>query len=593
MVRQIPLFALAAGSIFFAQCKAKEDAFFGRYFTCDSRSAENSCGTTRAGAPMTCFAGTAYGASDFCAEPCDANRSDPRFTCRDGASLQVCDAQSHASTCPQGLRCSGTGSGQGLCVLPCADASRCGNARIALEAGPETLPEAGVPLDADASIAPDALVLCSGAIDPCRAAGSDKPRVCVSTTAFGGDDFCAETCDPAVPPADPDQYRCIDTGALLMRCHPNGKDAAAGCPSGLHCFRTDLLGNEGLCLNMPVCSENKDCMGSSHTTCAATLLGGAAASMASGALLDHLNCVTTKCGGLQSMCGTTEGCLGAQYASALADICVPRCDANQRCPPDFSCGLAVSGPGASDLCFPGVPGGRCNGNSDHCVVGSCEDAGAGFSVCTLPCPSDAFCQNLNTSGDPFVCVNGGGPHPHCVTPRPFHGANCFDNSQCNVERGELCFQFDPMQFTTGHGECRLPCKNDGTCEPQGGLPFTCLFDGAGGCYPGVLGLACILPSECISGLSCQDVLPELDDDPDAMAGSRICTVSCAIDGGTDSDGDALCDDPHTIAQGGYCGRGTCRFPRPSGRHCDRPEQCRPALCDPTTNTCVARTTSAP
>jgi hypothetical protein len=245
----------------------------------------------------------------------------------------------------------------------------------------------------------------------------------------------------------------------------------------------------------------------------------------------------------------------------------------------------VSGLGSQDLCLPGVPGARCGGS--NCLLGSCEATGAGFSVCTQPCSSDELCAPFSTGGDPFVCVEWGGSDPHCVTSRPFNGANCEYSGQCRADLNQFCSQFDQFGSTIDPGECRVPCKSDGTCDPQGGLPFTCLLGGAGGCYPGTLGLACKLASECMRGLTCQDVEADLDLDAGVTSGSRICTARCAVDGGTDADGDALCNDPRSIVRGGYCARGTCRLPRGAGLPCDRDPQCVvSAHCDTNTHRCV-------
>lgn len=584
MVRQIRLFALALATISFAQCKAKEDDFFGRTFSCDSRASANTCGTDRAGTPMICFPGSQIGGSDFCAPACDPTRQDARFTCQNTASVQVCDLSSRSPLCPSGFVCRDAGAGQGVCVLPCAPDTHCTDP----DAGPEALRDGSVTPDADAAIGAKTsvdigdVVLCSGSNDTCQASGDGKPMVCVQGSSLGGQDFCAEACVPGTSVEDPTHYRCVDQGALLRRCKPSTYPApAADCPRGLNCFRTNLLADEGVCLRMPVCTTNDDC--ADGRKCAATLLGSAAAQAVPSADLDHLNCMIDKCTTLKTPCGTGEGCLGTQYAGELADLCVPRC-VSGSCPPNFSCATVVSGPGAQDLCLPGVPGARCSGS--NCVVGSCEASGAGFSICTTPCSSDDLCARYSTSGDPFVCVDWGGPYPHCVTPRPFNGANCQYSSQCRLDLSQFCSQYEASGFTSGHGECRVTCKSDGTCDPQGGLPFACLFGGAGGCFPANLGVSCKLGSPCISGLSCQEVLPELDLDAGTTS-SPICTTSCAVEGGTDADGDPLCNNPKSTAQGGFCARGTCRLPRLTGLPCERSAQCF-GICDTMMGMCVDR-----
>jgi hypothetical protein len=280
------------------------------------------------------------------------------------------------------------------------------------------------------------------------------------------------------------------------------------------------------------------------------------------------------------MCGDLEGCLATQYGSPLADICVPTCDTNLRCPPNFSCAITASGAGSRRVCLPGVPGERCDGA--HCVIGACEDTGADFSVCTLPCSGDAFCAILSTTTDPFMCVEGGGRR-HCVTPQSFYGPNCSSQDQCNGARNEFCSFYDLFGFMPDHGDCRVHCNPDGTCDPRGGMAYACLQDGEGGCFPGILGVPCKQQSECIAGLTCQDVPPE----PEVPgANLRICTLPCSVDGGTDADGDHICTDRQTVARNGYCGGGTCRLVRAPNLPCDRDAQCQSHRCDIVNRVCA-------
>src|SRR6185295_13530953 len=78
----------AAGA---ARCKAKADEFYRAVYRCDPDAGADSCGTTRAGAPMLCFAASQLGSIDYCAEPCDADASSDGFTCQSSARVQVCD----------------------------------------------------------------------------------------------------------------------------------------------------------------------------------------------------------------------------------------------------------------------------------------------------------------------------------------------------------------------------------------------------------------------------------------------------------------------------------------------------------------------
>ena len=102
-------------------------------------------------------------------------------------------------------------------------------------------------------------------------------------------------------------------------------------------------------------------------------------------LTDNLHCLQSGCMTTGTDCPPGETCLPVALPyNAVPDICVPNCDGNLRCPPNFVCSRAVSGPAAPLVCIPGLPGSRCAGPQD-CLVGDCEDTEAGFSVCTTPC----------------------------------------------------------------------------------------------------------------------------------------------------------------------------------------------------------------
>src|SRR5438046_2934088 len=58
---------------------------------------------------------------------------------------------------------------------------------------------------------------------------------------LGAPDFCAPSCEPGSAPAG---TVCTDS-SLLDKCSPS---ASGGCPAGMNCIRTDLLGDDGVCL---------------------------------------------------------------------------------------------------------------------------------------------------------------------------------------------------------------------------------------------------------------------------------------------------------------------------------------------------------
>jgi hypothetical protein len=421
----------------------------------------------------------------------------------------------------------------------------------------------------------------------CGTSRSGAQMICFNGRLHGASHgFCAEACDPSVGAADADHV-CVAMGALLARCHPHATDDdQADCPSGLNCYRTSLLAPEGVCMDVPVCGPNSPCKDPYYSSCPADSIAGGAAALLQ---LDHLNCAHRGCrtGDQNSACLNGEGCLGNFYGTTLADMCVPLCDPDMRCPPNYSCLRATSGPAAPDLCNPGIVGNRCDDQS--CVIGTCDDSGAGFDVCAIPCQSDQDCQLVDGVGFRFSCVDSGTVR-HCVTTVPFHGAACLKDDDCRRDLGELCFfrnvtgATDPGGTT---GECRLPCKPDGTCDPRGGLPHTCLGD-AGGCFPGELGAPCTLASECVDWLMCADV-PLDGPGVDAGAGTtRICTVPCDSAAAGPAAADERCDTFTSVHNGVvYCGAGFCRQPtRKVGDGCDRDLECISGRCDPVDQVCL-------
>jgi len=555
-------------------CHAREDEFYAKIYPCDPTGPADSCGTSKSGAPMVCFPAKqlGLGSMDFCAEQCDVSGPiDDNFVCSQSARLQKCDPSSSSSGCPSAMGCADV-DGDGLC-MPC-QGTGCPTVKTVPDGSTGSL--SGIACDSD---------------HPCGRTSSGKTAICYSVASLGGSDFCAEACNLGQPLDDPMHFTCTEPGALLRRCSPNDQPDQADCPEDFACYRTRLSDNEGVCLyKMHVCASDNDCRSNTNdgtTTCASTLVGTIfegtllPISLVPGIHLDHLNCVKRYCARNDSKCPQSQGCLGLEYAVPYADFCVPLCGGVSQCPPNYSCSLGTSGPGSPALCLPGIVGVRCKG--EHCVSGQCEDTGAGFSVCATPCKSEADCTLLSSASDTFVCVSGGG-FQHCVAPRPFHGANCYKTTDCDM--GQTCIFLDGLgEITsgTGHGECRVPCKDDGTCDPRGGLPHTCVGkrgipdDRSGGCFPGEMGMGCQLETECIAGLSCLAVPPE----PNYVFHDKLCTIPCGVDGGTDADADPQCDVPTAINHGGYCGNGFCRARRMPGQPCDRDVQCRNMRCDGT------------
>jgi hypothetical protein len=406
--------------------------------------------------------------------------------------------------------------------------------------------------------------------DECGTTRSGEPLVCYDATPLGGQPVCTEVCRQGETEGVHDGYACLASGIRLKTCRPQGgkTDPTWACPPGLNCLRTDLFSDEGVCMSVRVCNADSDCAGGDQAKrkCAGALLKETYPTAP--IFTDSLQCMQDRCQSVGGSCPPGESCLAAIAAttSDIPDICVPNCDANMHCPPNFVCSREVSGPGAPRACVPGLPGNRCTSSLD-CVLGDCTDTGEGFSLCTTPCLAASWCIPLFDAVETFECVpNLDGSGKHCVSTRPFGGAPCEKPADCPPD-GSFCSTYSPYGMQTG-GECRLPCDSAGRCRARGGIPHVCLAGGEGGCYPGRFALPCHDSSECMTDFSCL-ATPE-DPELGAAAGT-ICTIPCTSDDDCDAD-------PYTLHDA-YCSAGFCRLAAGPGQPCTRDQHCRTRMCD--------------
>jgi hypothetical protein len=406
-------------------------------------------------------------------------------------------------------------------------------------------------------------------VEDCGTGRSGQALTCYDARQLGGQSVCSEICGDGESEGAHDGYACLASRVRLKLCRPAASktNPALGCPAGLNCLRTDLIRDEGLCMAVPVCTEDADCAGdAARRKCAGTLLRENYPTAP--LLTDNLHCLQDSCRATLSACSPGESCLGLleETSPDAPDICAPNCDADMRCPPNFVCSREVSGTGAPRVCLPGLPGNRCTSNID-CILGDCVDTGEGFNVCTIPCINHEGCVPLITRSDAFVCVpNLADSGHHCVSQRPFSGQPCRETTDC--PDGSICYLYSPYGTQTPTGECRPPCDAEGNCRPRGGIPSVCLAGGAGGCYPGRFGLPCKDSAECMYSFSCLAV-PE-----DAELGAPaddVCTIPCAADADCDAN-------PWTLAAG-YCVDGFCRLGGGPGAPCTRDTHCRERTCD--------------
>jgi hypothetical protein len=416
--------------------------------------------------------------------------------------------------------------------------------------------------------------------------------------------YCMPTCQP-IPDPNRRDYECIETGdperpdgVRLEKCSP----ANGNCAPGFECYRTDLVLDLGVCVPFNVCTKDSECPGEDRTYCASEILNkrlstavddGAAGAGGQGlrVFTDHLVCVDQGCaprdvvtsaddpeGDMQ--CPDGEECLGETYhlsSNGLPDICVPHCDSANRCIPNYACAKDDYAKTANPLCVPGVPGVRCQKDID-CVVGGCEDTGAGFSVCTIFCNTDQDCTDALNSGPSVFRCAGARPDGEkiCLNASPFQGVQCDPNDAdpCPPEAPN-CIDFSPYNTPHSKPECRMGCSEDRPCPRRGGLGHVCLGDG--GCYPGGFGLPCRDPSECLSPFSCLDAKPT---GRQVLDGSKICSLGCH------DDSDCLAEP--VFSGSAYCEDDVCRVPAQNGRQCDRSVQCLSGHCDLSAHECKER-----
>jgi hypothetical protein len=418
-------------------------------------------------------------------------------------------------------------------------------------------------------------------MDTCGTSKTGRPMVCYSARSLDGTGFCAEACDPKDASMARSGVVCTTMtrsitdagqtalGALLTECAPSDP---ASCPEKLSCYRTALMEDKGVCLAMPVCNTNMDCLTTSHRICAADAIKSAVGPLASMLATSNLHCVAAGCKLGGTPCPIGEACIGTylSVSQQIDELCVPSCDVNKACPPNFTCLQDASwAPGAAPICFPGMLGTRC-AEADDCLLGACVDVGVEFKVCSIPCKTDDECKTLNTKSDVYYCGNG-----FCVTPRPFQGSNCGADGDCISS--QTCV-VGSIGGTQKHGECRVPCDAEGKCPSRGGLPHVCLgADHKGGCYPSTFGVPCLAQQDCRGDLEC---LEAADDprSPENDFATHICTITCTEDKDCDAD---------SWTKGlGFCRDGICRHAGGMNAPCDRNAQCSSDRCDPGTKRCT-------
>lgn len=410
------------------------------------------------------------------------------------------------------------------------------------------------------------------------ACGVDEQGVsmaCVPAYQLGGQNFCSASCDAKGPSTDGEPYTCMVTGtetvdaapgAKLTRCNP--VDGAAACKAeGLSCLRTDLHNDEGVCMTVSSCETNSECRDPTRATCMSALLLDTYGSKAQ-FKADHAYCLQTGCNASGSSCSPGESCLRKKLSQAAhpPDICVPNCDANQNCPPNYFCITALYSKASPAVCIPGLPGFRCKTKLD-CLVGDCVESGSNFKFCSIACGGDEDCAVLDSEQETFICSH---ERNYCVGSRVFIAGLCHVDSDC---RGaEIC---GFMSAGAKDGNCFLPCADDGSCQTFSNVPQMCLPQARTApsvCVPALFGNPCASDANCLGGMSCRPTGAPAPNPP------AICSVICL------SDADCL---GNRFTKNGYCQLpgSYCLPPLKDGSKCATSVQCESKSCNATSKTC--------
>ncbi len=427
----------------------------------------------------------------------------------------------------------------------------------------------------------------ASAADP--ACGTDtegEPMSCVAAYQLGGRNFCALSCDKNQPAGEGNV--CLSTGrtptgpasgAQLTSCKPDPRNPSCENPE-LRCLRTDLLTDTGVCMTVNTCKENSDCRDPVRSVCMGSLvhdLYGDKANLKT----DSSYCLQFGCKARRTSCSPGETCMRDVLPKRLRpyDICVPNCDANRNCPPNYFCYPDLYSKSLEPVCIPGLLGLRCRSSMD-CLFGDCIPTGAGYNVCSVGCNTDSECEKYDSAHGTFFCASQDGGKKYCAGARAFGGGYCNSTDDCRAN--ETCSTIPP----DGIKYCLFKCNPDLTCPSFGGVAHTCipqLVPGADKnpdlwvCVPGSFGRPCAKQAQCIGDLTCIRENPA-----DPRTGK--CTAQCK--------NDDECQKGSRFTRDGFCdaAKGLCVPPLDDDVACDRSVQCESGKCindpaDPTKKKC--------
>jgi hypothetical protein len=332
-----------------------------------------------------------------------------------------------------------------------------------------------------------------------------------------------------------------------------------------------------VCSTFELCSPDEPCSDPARSTCASTVLRGLYPHSAD-LQLDNLYCAQLDCKAQGAACSPGEVCLPdvLPAASRPFDVCVPKCDGNKNCPPNFSCLQKASSPANPPVCIPGLIGFRCVTSND-CMLGECIGVGEGdgYKICSVPCSDEKTCDDLRGPRFNPRCIQpvADNAQKYCIPAEAFAGTGCKSDSDC--ETGTKCTYFSPYHTTMDLGTCLMPCGADGSCRARGGVAHTCL-NPPGVCYPGEIAMPCASDANCFAPNTC--LLSNPASTAAAPRPGKRCTRACA------KDSDCVGDNLGTPSDG-WCNDGdhTCAAGQSAGFPCTRGIQCASGVCAPTSD----------
>jgi hypothetical protein len=408
----------------------------------------------------------------------------------------------------------------------------------------------------------------------CGTDRDDRPMACVPAYQLGGRNFCAPACTVESGVEDGPDAICLPAGARsgtqtpgarLARCDPSRAAGSCGHEE-LSCLRTDLLvKDDGVCMTVNTCQEDRDCRDPVRSKCMGTLLRQTYDKAE--LLTDQNYCLQADCRAHRTACSPGETCMSdvLPASSRPPDICVPNCDANGNCPPNYLCYSSVYSKKLPPICIPGLLGLRCSSSLD-CLFGECVASDAGFKSCSVRCQTDVDCAKFDSVHATLFCNEAG----WCAGVRASRGTQCDVDTDC-LYPGETCARITNL---LPRGQCLQPCPAR-KCPAYGGVPHACRpqVDASGAvqaqslpwvCWPGFLGQACAETTDCLRGLSC---LPLGPSNPQV----KVCTSPCG------GDGDCAAN---RFSKEGWCdaGAGICRMPLFESEACERNTQCESRTC---------------